>query len=128
MILIIIDILAKYVRFLPERAHGTVVFQLSMIPQHPPPDAEPSASRRCEFGLVDVIQVGSLWHWRCNGGPWSKLTFTSEEDAYQGAAFSAGANNEAASSLAAGVGDGGRVATEPKVRFGLEAESSGEAP
>lgn len=51
--------------------------------------APASASRRCEFGIVEALVLNGVWRWRCPpiDPAWSKATYTSQMDAYQGAAF-----------------------------------------
>jgi hypothetical protein len=53
----------------------------------------PTTSRQCDFGLVEVLRCGDgVWRWRCvalHATTWSKATFTTMMDAYQGAAGAA---------------------------------------
>jgi hypothetical protein len=59
-------------------------------PQPPPPDAgeEPTAARMFESGQVEVICVGSRWHWRLSDcREWSRISHITMMDAYQGAMF-----------------------------------------
>jgi hypothetical protein len=56
------------------------------------PTADPTASRLCNFGVVEVLHCEDVWRWRClaiHEPAWSKATFTTMMDAYQGAAFAA---------------------------------------